>query len=55
MMLFYFDNGGFIQKGNNQKKKRKKKGCVKAGGMLSLMKQPDRSHALIVSQKLCAL
>lgn len=53
MMLFYFDNGEFIQKGNNKKKKRI--GCVKAGGMLSLMKQLDRSHALIVSQKLRAL
>lgn len=44
MMLFYFDNGEFIQKGT----KKKKGGCVKAGGMLSLMKQLERSHALII-------
>ena len=49
MTLFYFDNGEFIQK------EKKKKECEKAGGMLSLMKQLDGSHALIVSEKLCVL
>lgn len=48
MTLFYFNNGDFIQK-------EKKKGTEKAGGMLSLMKQQDGSHALIVSEKLHVL
>lgn len=48
MTLFYFDNGEFIQKGE-------KRECEKAGGTLSLMKQLDGSHALIVSKKFYVL
>lgn len=49
MALFYFDNGEFIQKGGGGRE------CEKAGGTLSLMKQLDGSHALIVSEKLGVL
>lgn len=48
LMLFYCDNGEFIPELKNKWEGEN------VGGTLSLMKQLDGSHALIVSVKLCA-